>query len=191
MLASLGLRFLTAVPRSFGWAVRLEEKAVGTGVFLQAHPIEEYWPFLHLSLKVRPKDQALWKRKLPKAMIQRDETGLRYFTVGAGPIEGRLVQGLNREKDISLPKVYVERLGLGGARNENEQIKSLLQWHQRFQARLRFTPIPWPWAGGRANNCNAYAASLLELLKVPKPKRLPHRFYVPSFRTPLALNEFS
>jgi len=124
-------------------------------------------------------------------MIQRDETGLRYFTVGAGPIEGRLVQGLNREKDISLPKVYVERLGLGGARNENEQIKSLLQWHQRFQARLRFTPIPWPWAGGRANNCNAYAASLLELLKVPKPKRLPHRFYVPSFRTPLALNEFS
>jgi hypothetical protein len=190
MLASLGLKVLTALPKSFGWAVREEEKALGTGIFLQAHYIDEYWPFLHLSLRVRPKAQARWRRKLPGLLEQLDDTGHRYFTIGAGPVDGRLVPDLNRPNDVARPKVYVERLRLGAARSEDEQIQRLLGWHRRFSGRLCFTPIPWPWAGGKANNCNAYAASLLALLKVPRPKRLPHRFYVPSFKTPLALSEF-
>lgn len=190
MLSSLGLKVLTAIPKGLGWAVREEEKAEGSGVFLQAHYIEDYWPFLHLSYKVRPKAQALWRRKLPQHLEQRDESGLRFFTIGAGPVDGRLVPDLNRPNDVAVPKVYMERLGLGAARSEDEQIQRLLHWHSRFRGRLDFTPIPWPWAGGRAHNCNAYAASLLTLLKAPKPKRLPHRFYVPSFKTPLALSEF-
>ncbi len=190
MLASLGLKILTAVPRRLGWAVRPEEKPEGTGLFLQAHYLEDYWPFQHLSLRVRPKSQGLWRRKRPELMKQRDADGLLYFTVGAGPEGDKLVQGFNRKNDVGLPKVYVERLARGSARSEDEQIERLLRWHGGYKARLRFTPIPWPWAGGRAHNCNAYSASLLALLQVPKPSRLPHRFYLPSFRTPLALDEF-
>ncbi len=190
MLASIGLKILTAVPRSFGWAVRPQERPEGTGLFLQAHYLEEYWPFQHLSIKVRPKAQSLWQRRLPKLMKHRDADGLRYFTVGAGPEGDKLVQGFNRPMDISLPKVYVERLAKGPARSEDAQIARLLHWHGRFSGAQRFSPIPWPWAGGKAHNCNAYTASLLALLKVPKPSRLPHRFYLPSFKTPLALDEF-
>jgi hypothetical protein len=179
------LKILTAVPRSFGWAERQEEKPQGFGLFLQGHFVEDYWPFMHLSFRVRPKAQRSWIRRRPDLMVHQDSDRQRFFTLRPGPCDGKLVQGYNRVFDVNEPKVYMQRLGRGRARSEDEQIEALLHWNDRFTHRLDFQPLALPWRRGGAQNCNAYIAALLQKLKVPRPTRLPHGFYVPSFRRAL------
>jgi len=176
------LKVTMALPKALGLGPK-PLSVLGPGVWLQAHCLDDYWPFMHCSVRVSPSDPA----PHGPLLLNRDAQGLAWFTLGAGPVEGKLVNGFNRPRDVNAPKVYAECLVSGGA-EEAALIQRLLDAAGRYRNDEPFAPVSLP--GSKAHNCNAYVAALLAQAQAPPPKHLPPAWLIPGYASPLPASDF-
>ena len=163
----------------------------GLAGFLKVHRVlgDNY----HASLVIIPDDQETFRGS---AICEYTDVGTCYFTVGAGPdrlIAGRLVGGINRERDKDLDTA-VEMLPLDlGGRNENEAIIRILERFRHYKNDRDYDLFPARdqerscWVADDSYNSNSYVRGLLEAagIVVPQPS---HR--VPGFDKPLPVSDF-
>lgn len=128
----------------------------------------------HASIVIVPDDQA---RYLTDRRFLSTAEGGVYLTLGAGPVDGRLVADRNREYDANLDISHeLIRLDLG-SRYEDEVIEALYSGMLFYRDDLDYDLFACPnqdakwWRPDDGYNSNSFARGLLEAagLAVPQP----------------------
>ena len=166
-------------------------------MFLKSH--SAFGPFSHTSLRIVPKNQAMWLQRMPMEFGNIDDQGRHFATIGAAPpitdTSGRcdgsllLVSAVNRPTDISIDPQRIERLYGRAHSSQDETIEALFELDAAYRDQLPY--CFWPLQGNPYYNSNSYIAGLLRTAFVPLPfvPRLIPILY-PGWNKPVPVSEF-
>lgn len=141
-------------------------------VFLQAHTVQSPFWYRHLSLKIVPKNQMKWLTARPSDFMPNvDRFGNHFATIGAGPDSwagpfGKLARGINRDRDVREPKLFLYPLSEGSYLNQDELIEALFRLNANYGNNLEYTTFP---EGCEGYNSNSYISGLLDAAGVSLP----------------------
>ncbi|HKS23229.1 MAG TPA: RHS repeat-associated core domain-containing protein, partial [Thermoanaerobaculia bacterium] len=148
----------------------------GRQIYEQTHFV--MWPFYHTSIRIVPEDQKRWAND-PRFKNVDPNTGLHYATIGAGSVNGKLVAGVNRERDVNLSiKREAIKLNLNG-KDENTVINNLFKLQAAYKNHLEYSAFPTE--SGQYNS-NSFARGLAEAAGLYMLQ--PHEI-VPGFSKPV------
>ena len=159
-----------AYPRLSDTAGNAIEKP-GLGIFAKSHEVVSYTGNYHISLRLTPRNQALWRSKPLSVFVHQDEYGNYFATIGAGPQPqgcsgGMLTSGVNRARDWSVAPVDLEVLPVPSM-FEDAVIERLLQLNLYYRNELPY--YCWPDPGTIYYNSNWYASGLMNAARLPPP----------------------
>ena len=137
------------------------------GLWMMSHRADKRLPLQHLFLRLTP-NNGRWERERPDLFAQRDDAGRAYCTLGAGPVDGKLVLAFNRPPDLGDPISFEEALPLAGPDAENRAVEALLARAAQYPNHLAFRN--WSRVTGRGFNCNSMMAALLRDCGLPWPR---------------------
>jgi len=157
-----------------------ESRPVLIGIFMKGHDVA-YPLGRHATIRITPKDQALWLERRPDAFTQRDELGHYFATIGAGPGNNHqrindtttdcstylLTDAINFETDVSNPVGELELLKYAPSQ-ENLLIEKLFKLEESYQDKLMYCFNPY-YLNGPFYNSNSYVSGILRALSVPSP----------------------
>lgn len=121
----------------------------------------------HLSIKITPENQENYKDN-ERFKDNIDAAGNHYATLGAGPMDGKLVSNLNRDTDIDRPKVETITLDLKG-RDEDAVITDLFEAYLNYQDDAGYALFPKKEDEGSGHNSNSYVSGLLKAIRLDPP----------------------
>ncbi len=156
------------------------------GIWYCAHRARREYSFQHLYLKVTPTDQS-WASRRPDVFTQRDAAGSAFFTLGAGPKDGKLSLEFNRTPDLHDPVSFEERLDVE-AKEEERCIQALLDASSLYHDQVVFTTLHG--IQGPGYNCNSMMAGLTRQAGMPLPKFSRRFMLCVGIGTPLPEREF-
>lgn len=158
------------------------------------HKVEGYigvhrvvYPFYHTSIVIFvDKDSKYWNHE---AFSNYDEKrGMRYVTIGAGPVDGKLISGLNRERDVNL-ELKAEMLSI---KMDDDKTGELLEREQYFSKNSENAALDYDLFPGISDsyNSNSFVSGILRAAgyndqDIPKPSK-----NVPGFDKPVPFYYF-
>jgi len=133
--------------------------ALGLEVAYANHQVQSPFPWYHSKLIITPSNQAQYANdpRFPNV----DKNGQRYATLGAGPVDGKLKSGANRERDVSMDKCNLKTLPLPSRyKDEDQAIEELFRLNEEYNKnRSDYTLFPASWTG--EYNSNSYISGLI------------------------------
>lgn len=157
------------------------------GLWMMAHRADKRFPLQHLFLRLTPSHER-WARERPDLFAQRDDAGRAYCTLGAGPVDGKLVLAFNRVPDLTDPIGFEEALPLAGPDAENRAVEALLARAAQYPNHLAFRN--WTRVTGRGFNCNSMMAALLRDCGLPWPRFVRIHMLCVGYRQRVPKREF-
>jgi len=160
--------------------VRMPSDKPGSGIYMQAHDVR-FTGKLHSLVKVVPKNQSKW---MSKGSVKKDSSGNYFFTLGAGPYNGKLKSDFNRPRDVYANKVYSERLMVPAGMDEDALISKIIMADKGYADDLVYSALPD--FDSREYNSNSYAMGLvLESGMQPSSFAISDRDRLPGIEKPV------
>jgi hypothetical protein len=153
------------------------------GLWFCAHRASRKYSFQHLFIRITPHNPD-WVTKHPDLFSGRDDAGLPFCTLGAGPKEGKLFLQFNRRQDLRDPVSFEAAV----ACDEDAAIASLIQSQQRYQQQLAFNA--WPPVTGFGYNCNCMISALARGAGLRLPKFASRFMRCPGIERPVPEENF-
>lgn len=165
------------------------------GIFAKSHPVA--WIGHHVSIRITPRQNAIWHARYPSIFKQTDAKGNWFATLGAGPNTSDdsilscdsyyLTSDANRLGDVSKTATAFERLRYDPAK-EDDLISRMLQLDANYRDDVRYC---WNPNGRTTFNSNSYSAGLLRVAGIPPPTfpSMPLLFHV-GWGQPLPPSQF-
>jgi RHS repeat-associated protein len=168
---------------------------LGLYVLLEAHPVA--LGFNHSKVVIIPDDQDSWRDHPDARTFLNGEV---YMTIGAGSVDGKLTDGLNRTRDvIRTHNVFSTSVNLPAGMTENQYIGKLLSAHENYQDNAKY--VWFPAKSSSSYNSNSYASGLLNatggrVSQTPPSapgyaKPLPSSYFQPQTQSEIPANRSS
>ena len=127
----------------------------GLEILVQAHPVA--FGMDHAKLTIIPDNQARYQSDPRFSNTLSD--GRRYATIGAGPIDGLLVSGINRPRDIQLWRNnYSDFCELPSGQSEDDVIDQLFDSVDNYDNSVDYDFFPSMQDG---HNSNSFVRGLM------------------------------
>ena len=145
---------------------KLSLRTPGVGIHVKSHQVQAPFNFQHLSIRITPTIQGLWRNLKPNDFVKRDEYGNYFMTIGAGTAEGdtsatcsgTLTKGINRERDVDANPIRLEKLPLH-AFDEIRLINDLYVYFAGYKDDLPYACVPEMNPG--KYNSNSFVSGIL------------------------------
>jgi hypothetical protein len=177
----------------YGFASRqrnLQMRNPGRGIFAKSHAVTAAMTFQHISIRIAPTFQDYWKNLLPSYPVHQDQYGNYFMTIGAGTADGdtsifctgTLIKGINRDKDVTVPPIKLEKLPVGTL-DEIRLTNDLIAYYNNYQDDLPYACVPEANVG--KYNSNSFASGLLLRSGAPLPLFPIRGTLAPGWSTPV------
>ena len=167
----------------------------GIGIFAKSHAVRTPLDYQHISIRVVPTFQGFWRDLKPSDLVNQDEYGNYFMTIGAGTADGdssllcsgTLTKGINRLRDVALSPVHFEQLAVG-VFEETRIINDLYVYFGNYRDDLPYTCLPETNPG--AYNSNSFISGLLRKADAPLPIFPIRGVTAPGWPTPVPARYF-
>lgn len=173
----------------------LRVRTPGVGIFAKSHSVQVPFNFQHVSIRITPTFQQFWRDLMPTKLVNLDEYGNYFMTIGAGTADGdasiscsgTLTKGINRERDVDTAPVNLESLPVGPF-EELRLINDLNVYFQGYRDDLPYACIPEMFPG--RYNSNSFASGILRRANAPLPVFPLRGVTPPGWATPVPPGKF-